>query len=193
MRQQLEKADRVAWDSFSDNVDRHFERDSWETEPVPSQVYPSEVAQILNILDRDQPRGWLRVDSTIRDFDSEGRDKLAVTLRDLASSLKETRVRRFLFGNTQPIQIWLTCEQAKPTVAEMQREGEIACLAANVSRVSVLRLQCDMNGTILRSTCRQVATPPIIRNDHAALVAEAARQRARYLAAFKGKKLKKSR
>ena len=190
MREQLETADKVAWDSFSDRIDRHFERDNWQTDPVPSQVYPTEVAQVLNILDRDRPLGWLRIDSTIRNFNSEGREKLSLLLRELGKSLKATRIRRFLFGSVEPIQIWLTCDDVQPIPAEIQRHAEIACLAAKVSRVPVLRLQCDVEGAFLSSTCSLFMAPPILRNDYTALAAEADRQRARYLAIDEERKAK---
>jgi hypothetical protein len=180
MRQQLEKADMVAWDSFSDRVDRHFEQENWETNPVPHQSYPAEITEVLEVLDLNRPQGWLRIDAAIRDYDEPSRNKLASILRDLAGTLRSTRVRRFLFENELPIQVWLTCEQAQPTPAEMQRQGEIACLAARAPRVLVLRLQCDEAGTVLGARCSQITTPAIVRNDYPALVAEAKRQRARF-------------
>jgi hypothetical protein len=179
MRQQLERADIVAWDSFSEVVDRHFAQEKWESSPVPHQIYPAEIAQVLELLDGSRPEGWLRIDGAIRDYDATSRNKLASILGDLAGTLRATPVRRFLFGNELPIQIWLTREKTQPIPAEMQRQGEIACLAAKVSRVLVLRLQCDENGKPLEAQCSQVAAPPIIRNDYPTLLAEAERQRAR--------------
>jgi hypothetical protein len=188
MRKQLEEADMVAWDSFSDRVDRYFEQENWETDPPPHQSYPAEVAQVLEVIDRERPQGWLRIDAAIRDYDETSRNKLASILSGLAGTLRATRVRRFLFGNELPMQIWLSCEQAQPTPAEMQRQGEIACLAAEAPRVLVLRLNCDENGTVLGARCSQVAAPSILRTDYPALAAEADRQRARFTKPQKRKK-----
>jgi hypothetical protein len=56
MREHLEKFDFVTWDSFSDVVDRHFEKEDWRTAPVRSQTYPSELASLLEVLNRSRPR-----------------------------------------------------------------------------------------------------------------------------------------
>ena len=59
IREQLKKADMVAWDSFSDRVaDRYFEQEGWETAPVPHQEYPERVAALLARLDR-RPAEWM--------------------------------------------------------------------------------------------------------------------------------------
>lgn len=180
IHEQLQKADLVAWDSFSDRVDRHFEQEGWETAPVPHQEYPQRVAAVLARLDRDRPKGWMRIDSEIRNFDAERRNELNSMLQQMADTLARSPVRRMLFGNEHPIQIWLTTQIGSPSQAEMQRQGEISCLASNRPRVSVLRLQCDANGTPLVSSCMLVTTPPMLRNDYAGLKAEADRLTAQF-------------
>lgn len=186
IHEQLKKADMVAWDSFSERVDRYFAQEDWETAPVPHQEYPQRVADVLARLDRDRPKGWLRIDSEIRNFDAERRNELNSVLQHMADALPRSPVRRMLFGYEHPIQIWLTTQIGNPSQAEMQREGEISCLVSNRPRVSVLRLQCDANGTPLVSSCMLVTTPPILRNDYAGLKAEADR-----LTAQLKKKIKK--
>ncbi len=173
IREQLKKADMVAWDSFSDRVDRYFEQEGWETVPVPAQEYPERVAAVLTRLDRDRPKGWMRIDAEIRNYDAESRSKLNSLLQQMADTLPRAPVRRMLFGNEHPIQIWLTTQIGNPSQAEMQRQGEISCLASNRPRVSVLRLQCDTNGSPLVSSCMLVTSPSILRNDYAGLKAEA--------------------
>jgi hypothetical protein len=193
MRKQLEEADMVAWDSFSDRVDRYFEQEKWETVPPPHQSYPAEVVQVLAVLDRERPQGWLRIDAAIRDYDETTRNKLASILSDLAGTLRATRVRRFLFGSEVSMQVWLTCEEAQPTPADVQREGEIACLVAKAPWVLILRLHYNENGTIRGAQCSQVAAPPILRIDYSALATEADRQRARFTKGDKPQKSKKKR
>lgn len=119
--------------------------------------------------------------STIRDCDAAGRAKLGSTIGELARTLPDTRVRSFLFGGNLPIQIWLTCEEAQPTSAEIQRRSEIACLVAKVSRVLVLILYCDERGSVIGARCSQVAAPPVLRRDYPTLVAEADRVRTRFI------------
>jgi hypothetical protein len=180
IREQLKKADMVAWDSFSDRVDRYFEQEGWEAAPVPHQEYPERVAALLARLDHDRPKGWMLVDAEIRNYDAESRNKLNALLQQMAETLPRAPVRRMLFGNEHPIQIWLTTQIGNPSQAEMQRQGEISCLASNRSRVSVLRLQCDANGAPLVSSCLLVTSPPRLRNDYAGLKAEADRLMAQF-------------
>jgi hypothetical protein len=175
IREQLKQADMVAWDSFSDRVDRHFEQEGWDTAPVPHQEYPKRVAAVLARLDRDRSKGWMRIDAEIRNYDAESRNKLDALLQQMADTLPRAPVRRMLFGNEHPIQIWLTTQIGNPSQTEMQRQGEISCLASNRPRVSVLRLQCDANGAPLVSSCMLVASPPMLRSDFAGLKAEADR------------------
>ena len=179
MTEQLKNADMVAWDSFSDVVDRHFEKGDWETARVPKQALPEEIVDLLEVLDRARPKGWLAVDAYLRDFEGAARDNLARVLRDLKPSLKEHPTRRILFGNENPIQIWLSRDRAHPHVDELQRQGEIACLVAKVLRVQVLIIDCDAHGAFDGARCSNVSAPPIIRNDFAELAAEADRQRSR--------------
>jgi hypothetical protein len=181
MKEQLEKADFIAWDAFSDVVDRHFEKENWQTAPVPSQRYPLEVANLLEVLNQAQPKGWLAIDAFLRNFNESARNNLAAVFRDLKPSLKEHPVRRILFGNEKPIQIWLSCDRKLPTNYELQSQGEIACLAAKVPKVPILVVECDADGVFQGARCSAVSSPPIIRNDYAQLLAEADHQRARYI------------
>jgi hypothetical protein len=180
IREQLKKADVVAWDSFSDRVDRYFEQEGWETAPVAHQEYPERVAALLARLNHDRSKGWMRVDAEIRNYDAGSRNKLNSLLQQMAETLPRAPIRRMLFGNEHPIQIWLTTQIGNPSQAEMQRQGEISCLASNRPRVSVLRLQCDANGAPLVSSCLLVTSPPMLRNDYAELKAEADRLTAQF-------------
>lgn len=181
MREQLEKADMVTWDSFSDIVDRHFEKEDWQTAPVPKQTYPAEVTDLLQALDRSRPKGWLAIDAHLRNLNGTGRDNLAGVLRDLKPSLMQHPTRRILFGNEKPIQIWLSLYKGLPSAREIQRQGEIGCLTAKVPRVRVVVVECDADGAFRGATCSSISAPPIIRMDYAELAAEAERQKSRYI------------
>jgi hypothetical protein len=180
IREQLKEADVVAWDSFSDRVDRYFEQEGWETAPVPHQDYPERVAAVLARLDRDRSKGWMRIDAETRNYDAGSRNELNSLLQQMAETLPRAPVRRMLFGNEHPIQIWLTTQIGNPSQSEMQRQGEISCLASNRPRVSVLRLQCNAKGAPLVSSCMLVTSPPMLRNDYAGLKAEADRLTAQF-------------
>ena len=173
IRRQLETADRVAWDSFSDPIDRHFEGEEWANAPLPRQAYPRHVAALLDRLDRDRPKGWLSVDSETRNGDETTRNAIDALLGEAAKRLGEFPVRRMLFRLTRAVQIWLTAQLGQPTQAEIQRQGEIACLAAQMPSILVVRVQCQSSGEFLSATCVEVQAPSILRSDYAALKGEA--------------------
>jgi len=176
IRKQLEKADRVAWDSFCYRVDRHFEQEDWAKAPVPSQPYPKQVSALLDLLDRDRPKGWLRVDAEIRNGDEPTRNMVDSMLSQLAGSLDRFPIRRMLFGHDLAVQIWLTTQIGQPAQQELQRQGEVACLAAKKPRALVVRVQCDEGGKFLVASCSEVVAPSILRTDYADLKTEAERQ-----------------
>ncbi|MGJ5134384.1 hypothetical protein [Bradyrhizobium oligotrophicum] len=191
MKEQLEKADMATWDGFSEVIDEHFTGEDWEKKPVPTQEYPAEIAEILRALDHSRPKGWLETDAYLRNFGSEARDKLDSVLKDLKSSLKKHPVRRFLYGNEEPIQIYLSCALGQPSIHDVQHHGEVACLIAKTSNIKVLILDCEANGKIRSARTNRIKAPPIMRADYSQLAAEAERLKSRSIIGTKGKKPKK--
>jgi hypothetical protein len=181
MRQQLASHTMVMWDSFSHIIDRHFEREDWQNVPIPAQPFPPSFLKILDALDRSRPPGWLRIDSALRDFGDEGRKNVARQIQALEETLPETGMRRFAVGEGTPLQIWLSRELARPTAAEIQRQGEIMCLAFQSADTMVLVLDYDSDGQIRGTRCFFVRSPPIVRADYAELQAEAGRQKRRVI------------
>jgi hypothetical protein len=181
IKDQLKEADLVAWDSFGDAVDKHFEGDTWKTEPVPHQEYPEELAAVLSALDKYRPAGWLEMDAHIRNLNSSGRSNLAQFVTELKATLPEHPIRRFLLGDEFPMQVWLCRGDIKPWPQEMRYQGEVSCLAANAPRVIVLRLSYNENGGITGLACTSFGSPPMIQTNFTDLKREAERQRARFV------------
>lgn len=179
LKDQLKKADLVAWDSFSDIVDRHFESESWETDSVPCQTYPDELAAVLRALDKQRPAGWLEVDAHIRNLSDDGRANLEKVIEDLRVTLSKYPKRRVLVGEENPLQVWLCRYGSEPASSEMRFYGEIACLAVNATRVITIILSYDNKNQIIRTACEAFKSPPIFQSDYPDLKREADRQRAR--------------
>ncbi|RDV04500.1 hypothetical protein [Undibacter mobilis] len=179
IREQLKEADRVTWDSFSHVVDKHFQLVDWEAQPVPSQQLPGRIAAILEVLDTARPKGWLLIDSEIRNYSDEGRNDVNGFIDTLSKSLPEYPVRRMLIGNMHGIQIWLTTSIGEPSPDEMRYQAEVACLAFGKPSVITLRLQCSPEGKPLVPSTSKYAAPSILRQDYAQLKAEADRQMSR--------------
>jgi hypothetical protein len=125
-------------------------------------------------LDRLRPAGWLAADSGLRDFGEEGRNNVANQIEALKKTIKIHKVRRIAFEGEVPLQIWLSCDLARPTEAEIRNAAELICLAFERPRTSVLLLDYDDRHQIRGVRCSSVAAPPAVRQDYAALVAEAA-------------------
>lgn len=178
LREQMQRADLVAWTDFSDVVDRHFEGADWESTPPPSQPYPPRLHALLAALDRFRPPGWLAVDMLLRDL-GEGRDDIEGIVSELLPSLREVPRRRFQIGVAEPIQVWLCRERAAPDAAEIRKQGEIACLVVGAPRIPVVVTTLNHSEAITGLQLIWVKAPSILQIDHPVLKAEADRERMR--------------
>ena len=188
IKDQLKEADMVVWDTFGDAVDKYFEGNTWKTEPVPQQEYPGELAAVLSALDKFRPAGWLEMDAHIRNLSSSGRSNLAEFLMELKATLPEHPIRRSLFGDESPMQLWLCRGDIEPSPQDMRYQGEVSCLAANAPRVIVLRLSYNKKGGITGLACTSFTSPPAIQTNYPDLKREAERQRARFMEVNQRKK-----
>lgn len=98
----------VVWDGMSDIIDRSFEGESWESNPMPTQEFPDEVLKLLGALDATRTPGWLSAESIIRDYGEQARKDLAKLLSDLSKTLEQHPTRYFAFaGDGHPLFIWM--------------------------------------------------------------------------------------
>lgn len=181
LKKELENADVIATASFSDVVDRHFEKEDWRTAPVPAQAYPVEILEILDALDRMHPAGWLRIDAHLRDFGSEGRENLAAQIQSLKRSLKDHPVRRILVDTEPPFQVWVCREGRRPSDHEIQRQAMIGCLVFNKPLVAGVCVEFEPNLRISNVICFAAHTPPVVRVDYGDLKNEAEKQKGRFI------------
>ena len=163
IKDQLQEADLVVWDSFGDVMDKHFEGDTWKTAPVPHQEFPDELVPVLSALDIHRPAGWLEMDAHIRNLNADARSNLAETIMELRATLDEHPKRRFLLCGDSAIQLWLCRGKIEPSPQVMRYQGEVSCLAANVPRVIVLRLSYNEQGGITSLACNSFNKPLVIQ------------------------------
>lgn len=190
LREQLQEADMILWDSFGDVVDQHFETADFDQKPTPQQSFPVSLADILTALDRYRPPGWLKMDGIIRDMSGEARTKFADIIRELLPTLAEHPRRRVLFGSeTAPLQVWLCREYARPVPSEIKFYAEVAALATGAAKVTVLRVSYGDIG-ITDMECLQFGAPTIVQMDYGEIKAEAGRQRAKFVKFDKNKNKK---
>lgn len=178
IEKRLKQADLLWMDSFCDIVDRHFEREDWDTHPVPRQSFPQELTAVLAALDERRPKGWLMMDSSIRDRSSDARQTIADALADPRTTLQARPVRRFIAGGEAPIEICMCRNGMEPTKPDTHRSGQISCLAANKPHVLVLVLSFLPNGKIVNVACHRASAPTVLQIDYPELATEAERRRA---------------
>jgi len=179
LREQRDKADLVTWSHFSDIVDRYFEQPDWEQTPPPSQTYQPGLLAFLTALDRFRPKGWLAIDTLLRDFGGNGRDDFERVLSDLAPTLADHPRRRFQLGLPNPIQVWLCRTGTAPDASDIRRQGEVACLIAETAKTPVVVASFEPSGTISGLDITWVKAPSILQMDYPELQAEAERSRRR--------------
>jgi len=177
----LETASMVMTSSFSDVVDRHFERENWQTHPLPRQIYPVELQALLDALNRIRPKGWLRADAHLRNYGDEGRKNLESQLLTLRESLRFHQVRRIGLNSIPPLQIWICREGNHPHAAEVERQGMISCLIFEAPSTLVVCVEYNLKRQISNVTTQMVDAPLLVRTDYKELDIEAQRQKERFI------------
>lgn len=170
------KANMLIWDGMSDIVDRNFEGEDWENRPFPTQDFPEEVLKLLEVLDATRARGWLSVESHIRDLGEEGRKNLAKILSDLRQTLNQHPARYFtLSGDGKPLFVWLQHHDYQIDWTKVNDKASAAALAVKASNVIGVVAEVSPNGTYHRAQSFVVHIPAVRTEENAYIYEDAAR------------------
>lgn len=102
------EANLVVWNGMSNIIDRSFEGENWEDNPIPTQKFPKELLSLLEALDATHAQGWLLAESLIRNYGEQARNDLAKLLSDLGKTIGQHPERYFAFaGDGQPLFVWM--------------------------------------------------------------------------------------
>ena len=122
------EANLVVWDGMSNVIDRSFEGESWEDNPIPMQEFPNELLKLLRALDATRAQGWLLAESLIRNYGEQARKDLAKLLSDLGKTIGQHPERYFAFaGDGQLLFVWM---QSSEHAAEWKKINDKASAAA---------------------------------------------------------------
>ena len=176
LEEQREQAHFVVWNSFSDVVDKYFEGEGAGTGPVPRQRYPSGLAGVLRLMDRKRPAGWLEMDAALRNLDDESRDRLSGGIGGMKASLGRHECRWLGVFNGEALQVCVCRTGAEPTEAEARRRSEVACIAAGVPKIRLLRLSYKKRKRLTNVLCKLYSAPVADRHDYDELARAAAAQ-----------------
>lgn len=170
------KANMLIWDGMSDIVDRNLEGEDWENRPFPTQDFPEEVLKLLEVLDATRARGWLSVESHIRDLGEEGRKNLAKILSDLRQTLNQHPARYFtLSGDGKPLFVWLQHHDYQIDWSKVNDKASAAALAVKASKVIGVVAEVSPNGTYHRAQSFVVHIPAVRTEENAYIYEDAAR------------------
>jgi hypothetical protein len=168
------KVGMLIWDQMSGIVDRCFEGENWENEPFPAQRLPEEVVKLLEALDATRSRGWLSVESHIRDLGEDGRSYLAKMLFDLRPTLKQHPTRYFvLSGERRSIFIWLQQQGHEIEWTRVKDKASAAALALKTSNVVGVVLVVRSDGAYAEALSFAVHTPTALIDENAHIYADA--------------------
>lgn len=102
------EANLMVWDGMSKVIDRSFEGEGWEDNPIPEQKFPKELSNLLKSLDATRAQGWLLAESFIRNYGEQARCDLAKWLSDLGKTIGQHPERYFAFsGDGQLLFVWM--------------------------------------------------------------------------------------
>lgn len=154
------EANMVVWDGMSNVIDRSFEGESWEDNPIPMQEFPDELLMLLGALDNTRSQGWLSAESLIRNYGEQARKDLAKLLSDLGETIGQHPERYFAFaGDGQLLFVWM---QGSEHAAEWQRINDKASAAALCTEspdVVGVFIEVGKGRTYKNAQCFKVDTP----------------------------------
>lgn len=122
------EANLVVWDGMSNVIDRSFEGENWEDNPIPAQKFPKELLNLLEALDATRAKGWLLAESLIRNYGEQARYDLAKLLSELGKTIGQHPERYFAFaGDGQPLFVWM---QSSKNPVEWEKVNDKASAVA---------------------------------------------------------------
>lgn len=122
------EANLVVWDGMSNVIDRSFEGENWEDNPIPAQKFPKELLNLLEALDATRAKGWLLAESLIRNYGEQARYDLAKLLSELGKTIEQHPERYFAFaGDGQPLFVWM---QSSKNPVEWEKVNDKASAVA---------------------------------------------------------------
>lgn len=155
------EANMVVWDGMSNIIDRSFEGESWEDNPIPMQEFPDELLMLLRALDNTRSQGWLSAESLIRNYGEQARKDLAKLLSDLGETIGQYPERYFAFvGDGQPLFVWMQSSEHSPEWKRINDKASAVALCTDSSDVVGVFIEVGKVGrTYKNAQCFKVDTP----------------------------------
>jgi len=182
--EKLEKgnADQLLLNGMSAPIDRIFEGERWEDNPIPAQEFPEEVLAILSAIDTSRSAGWLLLESRIRNYGEQARRELATLLSDLRKTLVTNPARYFAFcGDSQPLFIWLQNSMHDIDWNEVNSKASAAALCTTSSDITGLLVEVDSGSSYGHAQNFEIHIPAEKTEENSHIFDEALRMSQRVL------------
>lgn len=164
----------VVWGGMSDVVDRSFEGENWETNPMLTQEFPDEVLKLLEALDTTRAPGWLSAESLIRNHGEQARKNLAKVLSDLGETIEQHPSRYFAFaGDGQPLFVWMQNFHYDIEWEKVNNKASAAALCTNSPDVVGVLIEVAAGGVYEKAQHFEVNVPSVRTEENALIFDDA--------------------
>jgi hypothetical protein len=155
-----DEANMVVWDGMSNVIDRSFEGESWEDNPIPMQEFPDELLMLLGALDNTRAPGWLSAESLIRNYGEQARKDLAKLLSDLGETIGPRPERYFAFsGDGQLLFVWMQSSEHAAEWKKINDKASAAALCTESPDVFGVFVEVGKGCTYEKALCFKVDEP----------------------------------
>lgn len=154
------EANLVVWDGMSNVIDRSFEGESWEDNPIPMQEFPNELLKLLGALDTTRAQGWLSAESLIRNYGEQARKDLAKLLSDLGKTIGQHPARYFAFGGGGPLLfIWMQSSEHAVEWKKINDKASAAALCTDFLDIVGVFIEVGKGGSYAKAQHFKVEAP----------------------------------
>ena len=169
------KSDMRVLDGVSDIVKQYFAGEDWETQAPPTQSIPEEILKLLDAIDATRARGWLSVESHIRDFGDNGRSNLAESLIDHRKTLTQHPFSYFhLVSDDDALFVWLQQHNHQVDLRQMNSKASAFAVASKVEKVIGIFVEVSADGVYHQAKPFEVQIPESRIPENAHIYEEAA-------------------
>jgi hypothetical protein len=174
------EANLVVWDGMSNVIDRNFEGESWEDNPIPMQEFPNELLKLLGALDTTRAQGWLSAESLIRNYGEQARKDLAKLLSDLGKTIGQHPARYFAFAGDGPLLfIWMQSSEHAVEWKKINDKASAAALCTDFLDVLGVFIEVGKGGSYAKAQHFKVEAPSEKSENNAHIFDEAKRMNQR--------------
>lgn len=174
------KANFVVWDGMSNVIDRSFEGESWEDNPIPMQKFPNELSKLLGAFDNTRAQGWLSAESIIRNYGEQARKDLAKLLSNLGKTIGKHPARYFAFAGDGPLLFfWMQSSGHAVEWKKINDKASAAALCADSPDVVGVFIEVGKGGIYAKAQHFKVDAPSEKSENNAHIFDEAKRMNQR--------------